>query len=70
LSFPIEGNRRVGVSEGTDIDSSKKRDAEKSGIDIRIIGCVHFSSIAGKKVLNYLLLKIALSAMVIMESIG
>jgi hypothetical protein len=57
--LPIEGSRRAGVNEGTDIDSSKKRDAEKSGISIRIIGGVHFLFIVGKKVLNYLLLKIA-----------
>jgi hypothetical protein len=48
----------------------QERDAEKSGIGIRIIGGVCFSSIVGKKVLNYLLLKIARSAMVIIESIG
>jgi hypothetical protein len=60
----------VGISVGTDIDNSKKRNVEKSGIDIKIIGGAHFSSIVGKKVLNWQLLKIALSAMVIMGSIG
>ena len=49
----------------TDIDNSKKRDVGKNGIDIKIIGGARFSSIAGKKVLNCQLLKIALSAMVI-----
>jgi hypothetical protein len=43
----------------TDIDNSKKRDVEKSGISIKIIGGARFSSIAGKKVLNCQLLKIA-----------
>jgi hypothetical protein len=61
---------RAGVSEGTDIDSSKKRDAEKSGIGIRIIGGVYFLFIVGKKVLNCLLLKITQSAMVIIKLIG
>jgi hypothetical protein len=70
LRLPIEGSWRVGVSIGTDINNSKKRDIGKSGIDIKIIGGACFSSIAGKKVLNCRLLKIALSAMVIMELIG
>jgi hypothetical protein len=54
----------------TDIDNGEKRDVGKNGIGIKIIGGAHFSSIAGKKVLNYRLLKIALSAMVIMGLIG
>jgi hypothetical protein len=54
----------------TDIDNSKKRDVEKNDIGIRIIGGVRFSSIAGKKVLNYQPLRIALSVMIIMGSIG
>jgi hypothetical protein len=62
--------QRVGVSVGTNIENSKKRDTGKSGIGIKIIGGAHFSSIAGKKALNYQLLKIALSAMVIMGPIG
>jgi hypothetical protein len=55
-----------GVSEGIDIDNSKKKDAERSGIGIRIIGGVRFLFIVGKKVLSFLLLKITQSAMVIM----
>ena len=70
LRLLIEGSRRVGVSEMTDIDNSKKRDVGKNGIGIKIIGGARFSSIAWKKVLNCQLLKIALSAMVIMGSIG
>jgi hypothetical protein len=54
----------------TDIDNRKKRDVGKNGIGIKIIGGARFSSIAGKKVLNCQLLKIALSVMVIMGSIG
>jgi hypothetical protein len=61
---------RVGVSVGTDINDSKKRDIEKSGIGIKIIRSVHFSSIAGKKALNCQLLIVALSAMVTMGPIG
>ena len=53
-----------------DIDNSKKKDVGKNGIGIKIIGGARFLSIAGKKVLNCQLLKIALSAMVIMGSIG
>jgi hypothetical protein len=53
-----------------DIDNRKKRDVGKNGIGIKIIGGACFSSIAGKKVLNCQLLKIALSVMVIMGSIG
>jgi hypothetical protein len=53
IVITLEGSRRVGVSEGTDIDSSKTRDIKKSGIGIRIIGDVRFSSTTGKKVLNY-----------------
>ena len=45
-----------------DIDNSKKKDVGKSGIGIKIIGGARFLSIAGKKVLNCQLLKIALSA--------
>jgi hypothetical protein len=37
----------------TDIDNGEKRDVGKNGIGIKIIGGAHFSSIAGKKVLNY-----------------
>jgi hypothetical protein len=54
----------------TDIDNNKKRDIRKSGIDIKIIGGARFSSIAGKKALNCQLLKITLSAMVTIKSIG
>ena len=53
----------------TDIDNSKKRDLEKSGINIKIIGGARFSSTARKKALNCQLLKIALSAMVTIEPI-
>jgi hypothetical protein len=54
----------------TDINDRKKRDVGKSGIGIKIIGSVHFSSIARKKALNCQLLTIALSAMVTMGPIG
>jgi hypothetical protein len=54
----------------TDIDNSKKRHIEKSGIGIKIIGSGRFSSTVGKKALNCQLLKIALSAMVTIRPVG
>ena len=64
-----EGSRGIGVGVKTNIDNSKKKDVGKSGNDIKIIGTARFSSIAGKKVLNCRLLRIALSAMVTIEHI-
>jgi hypothetical protein len=47
----------------------KKKDADKSGIGIKIIGIAHSSSTVGSKTSNYRLLETTLSAMVIIGMI-
>jgi len=55
---------KIGISASRRIIVGKKKDADRSGIGIRITGTTHFLSIAGNKILNCLLLEIALSAVV------
>jgi hypothetical protein len=54
----------------TDIDDSRKRGIEKSGIGIKIIRIACFSLTVEKDASNCQLLKIVLSAMVITGPIG
>jgi len=51
------------------IAAEKKKDADKSGIGIEIIGIARSSSTVGSKISSYQLLETALSAMVIIGTI-
>jgi len=55
----------IGASKKTII--GKKKDVVKSGIGTRIIGTAHSLPIAGSRTSNYLLLEIALNAMVMID---
>ena len=61
MKIDIGANRRIVVG--------RKKDADKSGIGIRIIGTARFSSTIGSKILNYQPLKTALSAKVMIGMI-
>jgi len=61
VKIGIDANRRIVVR--------KKKDADKSGIGIRITGTAHSLSIVGSKTSNCPLLEIALSAMVMIGMI-
>jgi len=52
------------------IGVNKKRDNEKNGIGIKIIGIAYSSFIVGNQISNYRLFRIVPSAMVIMGMIG
>jgi len=54
----------------TDIDDSRKTGVGKNGINIKIIRIARFSFTVGKEASNYQLLKIVLSAMVTIKTIG
>jgi len=55
---------RIGIGASKKTIVRKKEDADRSGIGIRITGTARSLSIAGSRTLNYPLLEIALSAMV------
>jgi len=55
---------RIGIGASKKTIVGKKKDADRSGIGIGIIGIVHSSSIVGNKILSFLLSKTALNAMV------
>jgi len=55
---------KIGIGASRRIILGKKKDADTSGIGIRITGTAHSLSIAGNKILNCSLLDIALNAMV------
>ena len=55
---------RIGIVANRKIVVGKKKDADKSGIGIKIIGIARSSSTVGSKTSNYRLLENALSAMV------
>ena len=55
MKIGIDANRRIVVE--------KKKDADKSGIGIKITGIVHFLSTVGSKTSSYQLLETALNAM-------
>jgi len=61
VKISIVANRKIIVG--------KKKDADNSGIGIKIIGIARYSSIVGRKTSNYQLLETALSAMVIIGMI-
>jgi len=60
---------KIGIIANRKIVAGKNKDADKSGIDIEIIGIAHSSSTIGNKILNCQLLETALSAMVIIGMI-
>jgi len=60
---------KIGIGAHRRIIVGKKKDAERSGIGIKITGTTHSLSIAGNKTLNCPLLEIALSAMVMIGMI-
>jgi len=60
---------KIGIGASRRIIVGKKKDADRSGIGIRITGNAHSLSIAGNKTLNYPLLEITLNAMVMIGMI-
>jgi len=56
---------RIGIVASRKIVTGKRKDADKSGIGIKIIGIARSSSIVGSKTSSYQLLETTLSAMVI-----
>jgi hypothetical protein len=61
---------KISIIVSKKIDSRKKKGADKSGIDIGIIGIVRSMFIARSIILSCQLFKIALSVMVIVDMIG
>jgi len=59
----------IGIVANKKIVVGKKKDADKSGINIKIIGIARSSSPVGRKTSNYRLLETALSVMVIIGMI-
>ena len=55
---------RIGIGASKKTIIGKKKDVDRSGIGIGIIGIVRSSSIVGNKILNFLLSETALNAMV------
>jgi len=60
---------KIGIGANRRIIIGKKKDADRSGIDIKITGTARSLSIAGSKTLNCPLLEIALGAMVMIGMI-
>ena len=60
---------KIGIVANRKIVAGKKKDTDKSGIGIKIIGIARSSSTVGSKTSNYRLLETALSAMVIIGMI-
>ena len=60
---------RIGLDANRRIIVGKKKDADKSGIGIKITGTARSLSIAGSKTLNCPLLETALRAMVMIDMI-
>ena len=60
---------KIGIAASKRIVTEKKKDADKSGIGIKIIGIARSSSIVGNKISNYQLSETALSAMAIIDMI-
>jgi len=60
---------KIGIVANRKIVAGKKKDADKSGIDIKITGTAHSSSTVESKTSSYLLLETSLSAMAIIGMI-
>jgi len=75
LRLLIEGigkpscNVKIGIDANRRIDVGKKKDADRSGIGIKITGIARSSSTIGSKTSSYQLLETALSAMVMIGMI-
>ena len=61
---------RIGIDANRRIVVGKKKDADKSGIGIKITGIVHSSFIVGSKISSYRLSETALDVMVIIGMTG
>jgi len=60
---------RIGIVANRNIVVGKKKDTDKSGIGIKVIGIVRSSSTIGSKISSYQLLETALNAMVMIGMI-
>ena len=60
---------KIGIAVSERFDAEKKKDADKSGIGIKITRIAHFSFTVRGKISNYQLLETALTAMVIIGMI-
>ena len=60
---------KIGIVTNRKIVAGKKKDVDKSGIGIKIIGIAHSSSTVGSKTSNYQLLETTLSPMAIIGMI-
>jgi len=58
---------KIGIGASRNIIIGKKKDADRSGIGTKITGTARSLSIARRRTLNYPLLEIALSAMVMID---
>ena len=63
-------NVKIDIIVSKRIDAERKKDADKSGIGIKITGIARSSFIVGSKISSYRLSETALSAMVIISMIG
>ena len=61
---------KIGIAVSKKIDVRKKKGADRSGIDIGIIGIAHSLFIVGSIISICRLFEIALSVMVIVDMIG
>jgi len=61
---------KIGIAVSKRIDAEKKKDADKSGIGIKITGIARSSFTIGSKISNYQLSETALNAMVMIGMIG
>ena len=61
---------RIGIGTSRKTIVGKKKDADRSGIGIEIIGTVRSSSIVGRRILSFPLSETALSATVMIGTIG
>jgi hypothetical protein len=60
---------KIDIATSKRIVTERKKGANESGIDIKIIGIAHFSSTVGSRISNYELSETALNAMVIIGMI-
>ena len=61
---------KIGITVSKRIDAERKKDADKSGIGIKITGIAHSFFTVGRKISSYLLLETVLNAMVIIGTIS
>jgi len=61
---------KIGIAVSKRIDTGRRKDTDKNGIDIKITRIARSSFIVGSKISSYRPLETALSAMVIISMIG